>query len=148
MALSITGRIYSWGADLPIQYGQDVSEINQPKDKMGWTFKDKISYIAAGDRLTSAITENGGLYIWGDNRFQQITNLKNRILSSGRDSPNRSGHYPERSLILLPTLFEIGGPVDYIDFGDKFTVSMANDRTINLWGAVLTKPTVIPVPHN
>ncbi len=134
--LSITGRTYLWGTELPIQHSQDISEINKPKDKMGWTFKDKISYITAGNYLTAFITEKGKLYIWGDNQHQQITNFGNKIISPGQDPPDRDHHYPERSLILSPTLFEIRFPVNYIDFGYRFTIAVTSDGAINLWGEI------------
>nr|QBK91139.1 MAG: regulator of chromosome condensation protein [Pithovirus LCPAC202] len=146
--LTITGRIYSWGTDHPIQQSQDISEINKPKDKMGWTFKDKISYIAAGNYLTAFITESGGLYIWGDNLYQQITNSRNKIVSSGNDPPDRDHHCLEHSLVLLPTLFGIRFPVNYIDFGDKFTIAVTNDGAINLWGTIQPKTTISPLPHD
>ncbi|XP_005091370.3 X-linked retinitis pigmentosa GTPase regulator [Aplysia californica] len=67
MALTATGLIYAWGfgVDGELGLGDRRVAVAQPRLIRHEALRGQVSYIAAGEAYSAAITEAGKLYTWG-----------------------------------------------------------------------------------
>ncbi|QDZ17710.1 chromosome condensation regulation protein [Chloropicon primus] len=74
VALTESGRVYSWGNNLAGQLGLgDVRDRNVPTLVTGNGLESQnITDIAAGSRFVVALSERGAIWTWGSNDFGQL----------------------------------------------------------------------------
>jgi alpha-tubulin suppressor-like RCC1 family protein len=73
MVLSESGKVYAWGSNTFGQIGNESSEKFQSKPlKNNKLDEHRIIAISCGRYHSLALTENGRVYSWGDNRFGQL----------------------------------------------------------------------------
>lgn len=117
MALDNKGNLYSWGANEKGQVGDGTVSSSKGivniSGLSGVTFKD----IFSGRTSQFAITKNGDLYAWGDNRYGQL-GLGGRF---NRTSPRKVEGLP--------------GPVKQVANGKEHTIVLLENGDVYVAGA-------------
>ncbi|CAG2101268.1 unnamed protein product, partial [Medioppia subpectinata] len=72
LALDATNCIYSWGKNEHGQLGRDTlhGSLHALPDKIPWS--NLIVQLCCADHHSLALTGNGRVYAWGDNRYGQV----------------------------------------------------------------------------
>lgn len=117
MTLDDKGNLYSWGTNSKGQVGDGTVSSSKGiiniSGLSGVTFKD----IFSGRTSQFAITKNGDLYAWGDNRYGQL-GLGGRF---NRTSPRKVEGLP--------------GPVKQVDNGEEHTIILLESGDVYVAGA-------------
>ena len=95
VALSIDGRVWTWGRDAYGQLGNRVVDstpqnLLEPKLVGGALEGKTVVSVAAGEAFSLALTSDGKVYAWGSNQFGILGNLDQEI------GENYSVCYPTR----------------------------------------------------
>lgn len=72
LALTESGRIYSWGTNHSGCLGTGEDTPHKVLTPTHVPIEDRVIQIAAGDDTVGAVTEDGTLYLWGDNRNGEL----------------------------------------------------------------------------
>jgi alpha-tubulin suppressor-like RCC1 family protein len=73
LALTSNGKVYAWGSNKFGQIGNECEDEYQLKPIKIEKFEEKtIVAISCGYYHSLALTENGRVYSWGDNKFKQL----------------------------------------------------------------------------
>jgi RHS repeat-associated protein len=93
LALTQSGKVYSWGANYSGQLGRQSTPTNQTIPQEITTLSN-IAAIAAGSFHSVALGSDGAIYSWGDNHFGQLGHGMN---------VDQSQPLRKAGLILMPT---------------------------------------------
>jgi alpha-tubulin suppressor-like RCC1 family protein len=121
LALTDTGRVYSWGEGEFGQLGHKGLVQLQFPELIKTINALKVVYINAGVHHSACITENGTLYAWGRNEFHQL-GLESQF--SSFDTPQLVKGHP--STITLQN-------VTQVSCGETHTACIA-DGHVYTWG--------------
>ncbi|KAK7116135.1 hypothetical protein V1264_001871 [Littorina saxatilis] len=118
LALSVEGEVFSWGDG---DYGKlghgSNSTVKTPKQILGPLVGKKIKCISAGYRHSSAVTEEGELYTWGEGDY------------------GRLGH-GDKTSCSTPRLVKDIGEVGQVACGSVHTVALSQDgKTVWSFGS-------------
>ncbi|XP_078415890.1 uncharacterized protein rpgra isoform X2 [Cetorhinus maximus] len=93
------GNVYATGDNSEGQLGLGDTEGKTTFQRVeSFTNKRKIKHLAAGSNISAALTENGNLFMWGDNSEGQI----------GLDSKNNAS---------VPHQVDVGKPICWVSCG-------------------------------
>ncbi|MEK3956028.1 RCC1 domain-containing protein [Psychrobacillus sp. FSL K6-1464] len=114
LALTSEGEVYSWGYNNQGQLGLNTSTqiIYTPSKIEGLP---KIVSVSAGDYFSLAVAENGSLYGWGLNTYDQL-GLNSRVKN-----------------YLMPVKINVSNVVEATAGGD-FGVALTSDGSVWAWG--------------
>jgi alpha-tubulin suppressor-like RCC1 family protein len=124
VAIADDGNIYTWGANDHGQIGNgSVSSVSVvapfklplPAGVSGW------KNVATGLFTTFAISTDGQLFVWGDNRDSQAGNGFNNS--------------PQTTPALVP--FPDGTAITEVSYGEFHTTALASDGKLYTWGSGL-----------
>ncbi|XP_059824223.1 X-linked retinitis pigmentosa GTPase regulator-like isoform X1 [Hypanus sabinus] len=110
------GNIYAAGDNSEGQLGLGNNEERTVFQRLEY-FKDKqkIKQLAAGSNISAALTEDGNLFMWGDNSEGQI----------GLDS---------ESSVSLPHQIDVGKPVSWVSCGYYHSALVTGDGQLYTFG--------------
>ncbi len=140
LILTVNGNVYSMGSNKYGQLGISSTNVNHPKKikysdvPLKISFSSPVSFISAGYRASSAITEDGKLYMWGSTESQNIINRKLATTLVCRKMVKLSSYPGGFLYIPKPIQIDIGRNVKYVASGGVFTIAMTEDRVVNYWG--------------
>ena len=125
LALSNIGRVYAWGRN---QFGRlgDGTDINRGTPVLtnftssGLMESEKIVTIKAAQSHSIALTNQGRIFVWGDNSYGQI--------GDGRSS---AVYYPK----LLNLELQENEKTTQIEVGDNHNVILTSNSRIFTWGS-------------
>lgn len=125
MALSSSGRIYTWGSG---EYGElgHGSVQRQVKDPKQITHSAKFVSISCGNDHSAAVDEKGNMYAWGQNFDRQLglyTKTENSLLP-----PNSSAHVENVMMVPKCLPFSLLNSIKVVSCGSRFTVAITNVR--------------------
>ncbi|XP_069745496.1 X-linked retinitis pigmentosa GTPase regulator-like isoform X2 [Narcine bancroftii] len=110
------GNIYAAGGNSEGQLGLGDNEERTAFQRVEYfTDKRKIKQVAAGSNISAALTEDGDLFMWGDNSEGQI----------GLDS---------ESSVNLPHKVDIGKPVSWVSCGYYHSALVTGDGQLYTFG--------------
>ncbi|EWM52402.1 RCC1 domain-containing protein [Ruminococcus flavefaciens] len=115
-AVTCDGSLYTWGCNRNGQLGNGKSgesEIESEPLKI----MDNVQYVSLGGEQSAAITEDGSLYMWGQNDFGQVGNGK-------------SG---ESEIQTEPV--KIMDNVQYVSLGLNHSAAITKDGNLYMWGS-------------
>ena len=116
IVLTESGDIYSWGENTFGQLGDGTTKaINKPHLIKG--IAGKVVSIAAGDYYSVALTENGDIYNWGENRFGQLG-----------DGTFKNQHLPQ-------LITDLPGKAISIATGIYHTLALLGNGKVYGWGS-------------
>ncbi|XP_018048391.1 PREDICTED: RCC1 and BTB domain-containing protein 1-like isoform X1 [Atta colombica] len=130
-------KVYSWGFNNRGQLAQCVNKKNslqvisiptlvQLRTPEGSVSMKRIMNIACGSNHSVAITEDGEVYICGDNRFNQLGNIQNRYFNSSDNEylfkPQLGNDNLDRKKIV------------HVSCGGTFTMAITKSREVYGWG--------------
>jgi len=73
LALTVTGNVYAWGFNGNGELGQDTQDnFNTKPLRVSFPEGIKISKLCCGKRYSLALSTDGQLFAWGDNRHFQL----------------------------------------------------------------------------
>ncbi|KYM82798.1 RCC1 and BTB domain-containing protein 1 [Atta colombica] len=136
-ACGIGPHVYSWGFNNRGQLAQCVNKKNslqvisiptlvQLRTPEGSVSMKRIMNIACGSNHSVAITEDGEVYICGDNRFNQLGNIQNRYFNSSDNEylfkPQLGNDNLDRKKIV------------HVSCGGTFTMAITKSREVYGWG--------------
>lgn len=122
LALSTSGRVYSWGKNLYGQLGTgDISDqrFPVPVTTSGVLSNKTIVAISAGLSFSLALADTGELFGWGDNQYGQLGDGT----VSERHSPVRVG---QAALV--------GKRIAAITTGAAHAIALTSDGVLMAWG--------------
>lgn len=114
-AVTTDGSLYTWGCNRKGQLGNGKSgesEVEAEPVKI----MDNVKFVSVGEEHSAAITEDGSLYMWGDNQYGQVGNGK-------------SG---EGEIQTEPV--KIMDNVQYVSLGMLFSAAITKDGSLFMWG--------------
>ena len=125
LALSSTGRLYSWGNGQQLQLGRRVVERTRFTNLVPREFGLKsIRAIGAGSYHSFAISTTGKVYAWGLNQFGQC----------GIDRQGSVGE--DGAVISSPSIVESLGGYDVVSItgGEHHSLALTSDGQLLAWG--------------
>ncbi len=140
LVLTADGDVYAFGSNIDGQIGspagldedgQPIREILSPLRVEG--LPDNVVSITADTKTSFAVTADGKVYGWGENKFGQI----------GVGTDNGDGTFtPNADDILTPTLIE-GLPDNVVDVqgGARWVIALTEDGDVYAWGPNDVGPT-------
>ncbi|KAJ0976031.1 hypothetical protein J5N97_017996 [Dioscorea zingiberensis] len=118
--LTESGRVYASGLNSFGQLGikSGTSHVMEPVEVFG--FSEKVVQISAGYHHSSAITEDGDLFTWGNNSSGQ--------LGLGRRAD---------SIVSTPTRVDclVGIKVSKVALGSEHSIAITDEGSVLSWGA-------------
>ena len=132
MALSVEGNVFAWGhegAALGIDRrvrGESPETYHTPTRLMRLP---KISYIYSNNKLSSAVTDDGKLYIWGQHEI-----LKDLALQLGEKAKEVGIFGAIRKWVKLPIEIDIGYRINYLAFNERSILAITEDGVVNQMG--------------
>ncbi len=139
IALSNSGNVFVWGDNnsgslgLPTNF-DSTNKSNLYLSPQRLTSLPKISFVSSSYSLSAAITTDGRLYVWGQNKIIAIaTNVKE---GDKRFSNSRSGS----RRIIIPVEIDIGSRVNYVALGGFLTIASTVDGMVNYMGCTNCGP--------
>jgi alpha-tubulin suppressor-like RCC1 family protein len=72
IALTSTGRVYTWGNNSNGQLGDDTTIQKRIPTEITSRITGTVTQIAAGNSYSMALTDTGRVYTWGDNEYGQL----------------------------------------------------------------------------
>lgn len=121
LALGSDGNVYAWGSNEYGQLGWEGSSDVLVPTLVTALSNQKIVALAAGARYSLALTENGEVYAWGDNRNCQLGISADTV--SYRHTPMRIADDT------LAASFTVG-----IYAGPSTAAAISSDGSVLLWG--------------
>mmetsp|Transcript_12459 Transcript_12459/g.33630 ORF Transcript_12459/g.33630 Transcript_12459/m.33630 type:complete len:591 (-) Transcript_12459:169-1941(-) len=118
LALSESGELFSWGWGAHGQLGHGSTTDSMIPRRIDALCGLSIAAIACGDRHSFAITEEGQLFGWGSNEYNQLgTGKRGEVLAS-------------------PALIKglMGLPIKQISSGDRHTAAVTTLGAVYTWG--------------
>ncbi len=126
LALSEDGTVHAWGNNSHGQAGQDplqseLVRFGTPQSiDLPETFKGKFMAIAAGDKFSIAVREDGTVWAWGSNEFQVL----------GSDTPINGIN----NLSFQPVQIHTISGVVAVSAGTRHVLALDNQNQIWSWG--------------
>ena len=153
MALTVNGDIFTWGKNITGQLGigtkgekkslETMKTVQEPQKLTGLP---KISYINANLSSSSAITEDGRLYVWGANKI--IQRLVRRLSKSRKEALKVGIIYRwrrgESSYVTFPVEIDIEEEyqpigkrlrINYVSLSYYFSIISSEDGVVNYIGS-------------
>ncbi len=153
MVLTTNGVIYTWGENITGQLGigtkgekkslETMKTVQEPQKLTGLP---KISYINANLSSSSAITEDGRLYVWGANKI--IQRLVRRLSKSRKEALKVGIIYRwrrgESSYVTFPVEIDIEEEyqpigkrlrINYVSLSYYFSIISSEDGVVNYIGS-------------
>ena len=130
VVLSITGNLYLWGQSgygelgLGKKAASEYDNVYTKPQKL--VLPEPVSHVVCGGGYTAAITENGKLYMWGQD--------PNDIIDPEGAAHYRRDDHEDRTIVDSPVQVDIGHPVTSIALGFKYAIAVTDDGVVNLWG--------------
>ena len=90
----------------------------------------KISYIYSKHSLSSAVTEDGRVYIWGNHKI--LKDIASQLGEKAKKLGISGDIYVKRAE--LPIEIDIGYRVNYLAFNGTFIVAITEDGAVNYMG--------------
>ncbi|XP_041067079.1 X-linked retinitis pigmentosa GTPase regulator [Carcharodon carcharias] len=110
------GNVYATGDNSEGQLGLGDTEGKTTFQLVEFfTNKQKIKHLAAGSNISAALTENGNLFMWGDNSEGQI----------GLDSKNNAS---------VPHQVDVGKPICWVSCGYYHSAFVTDDGQLYAFG--------------
>ena len=128
-AITENGVLYMWGWNCTYQLGCSLSkEIEYPYTTTKYNLNNKkIIKISLGEVHTGVITEDGDLYLWGNNQNKEI----------GIDTPGKRGFWNpdiiEKPLLMSKEIFD-GEKIIDVSLGDEYTKVLTENYRIFICG--------------
>ncbi|KAA8492278.1 Ultraviolet-B receptor UVR8 [Porphyridium purpureum] len=118
LALTESGRLYSWGWGAHGQLGLGDTESYMVPTEITYRFPSRVVSIACGDRHSFAITRNGEVFGWGSNEYGQL------------------GTGKKGDVFTLPTQIKglMGLVIQTVSSGDRFSAALTNLGSVYTWG--------------
>ncbi|CAG2103278.1 unnamed protein product [Medioppia subpectinata] len=121
LALDATNCIYSWGKNEHGQLGRDTlhESLHAVPDKIPWS--NLIVQLCCADHHSLALTGNGRVYAWGDNRYGQV----------GHHTTGTTGYSGKPTAIDFP-----GGcpTIKYVHCFNTSSFAVTADGQVFSWG--------------
>ncbi len=114
-AITEDGSLYLWGDN---RYGQLGSGESGKKTCKTTPIKimDRVRSVSLGISHSAAITEDGSLYLWGDNEYGQLGNGKKGVKQSSNEPIKIMDH------------------VKSVSLGSYFSAAITEDGSLYTWG--------------
>ncbi len=137
IALSVKGNVFTWGDNTTNRLGIDHKTRGESsnltyQEPIKLAGLSKISYIYSKHSLSSAVTEDGRVYIWGRHKILKDIALK---LGEKAKEVGISGDIYIK-YAGLPIEIDIGYRVNYLAFNDTFVIAITEDGVVNYMGTV------------
>ncbi len=121
------GNVYTWGSNVHGQLGRG-DEYQQGTFPEKLDMLSGIKYVSVGREHMGAVTENGELYMWGSNMFEQLGD------QSGKDS-----YIPVKITRGLEMLVQMRGKIDLppvrnISLGESHSGVLTYSGETFIWG--------------
>ncbi|KYN38601.1 RCC1 and BTB domain-containing protein 1 [Trachymyrmex septentrionalis] len=137
LALTKEGKVYSWGSNNRGQLAQCVNKrsalqvisiptLVQLATPEGSLSMKRIMNIACGSNHSVAITEDGEVYMCGDNHYNQLGDIENRYFNS-----------PNNEYLFRPQLVNDNldrKKIVHVSCGGTFTIAITKSREVYSWG--------------
>ncbi len=135
ITLSVKGNIFTWGDNTWNRLGIDHKTRGESSNL---TYQEpiklerlsKISYIYSKHSLSSAVTEDGRVYIWG--RHKIFKDIASQLVGKGKEMGVFGGKWGGRAE--LPIEIDIGYRVNYLAFNDIAIIAITEDGVVNYMG--------------
>ncbi|CAM9181888.1 unnamed protein product [Choristocarpus tenellus] len=124
VALTLSGRVFSWGFNRYGQCGVGSKEntISEPLptklDRISEDGMGTVTHVVCGRHHSALITSRGGLYTWGGSSFGKL----------GLPNPEKVVHTPMEVPFFRTT------PVLDVDTGDFHMVALTRQGSVYSWG--------------
>ena len=128
-AITTDGSLYMWGNNYCGQLGNGTSggsryEYDEGIDSnIPVKIMDNVVSVSLGDDYSAAITEDGGLYMWGDNCYGQLGNGT----SGGSGMEYNDGIDSNVPLKIMDNVVSVS-------FGDDYSAAITKDGSLYMWG--------------
>ncbi|XP_076055438.1 RCC1 and BTB domain containing protein claret isoform X3 [Oratosquilla oratoria] len=117
MAVSATGKLYTWGWGVHGQLGHgNVEDVLQPRAIMRLSKKQHITAVAGGYAHTVALAADGKVYAWGCGTYGQIGNGAIAKVSK-------------------PKMVPMSYPVTHIAAGYFHNLAVTKSHKVFVWGS-------------
>ena len=120
-ALTADGQIYSWGNNSSAQLGTGTADSSASPVRTLAPGSARYTAVVAAATHVAALASDGGLWVWGGNRFGQLGNGNIAVASDG--TPKRVS-FPDGST----------ARVTAVRLGFSSTLALREDGTVWLWG--------------
>jgi len=120
-ALTGDGQIFGWGNNASSQLGNGNANPYATPQRAQSPGTARYTAVVAGDTHVAALASDGGLWVWGSNRYGQLGNGAASIISDG--NPKRVV-FPDGS----------ASRVQSVRAGFNSTFALREDGTVWLWG--------------
>ncbi|KAJ3371428.1 hypothetical protein GGF31_003353 [Allomyces arbusculus] len=112
------GRVFAAGSNGDSQLGAAHDSVTSTSTWIALApFPHPVQRVACGWAHSAAVTENGDLYVWGDNTSAQ---------SDGRQAEKQ---------LLMPVLVDLGARVVHVACGLRHTAAITTTGDLYVWGA-------------
>jgi alpha-tubulin suppressor-like RCC1 family protein len=120
VALSSSGRIYSWGSGEygELGHGSRHREVNEPKQIQ---HEGTFVSISCGNDHSGAVDSKGNMYTWGQNFDRQLGMYKKTESKLPQDS---KAHVENMMMVPKFLPFSLINPVKMVSCGSRFTVAI------------------------
>jgi alpha-tubulin suppressor-like RCC1 family protein len=130
LAIGVNGQLFSWGTGADGQLGRnkDITVMMKPTRL---TLENLVfSKVVAGEFNSIAITNEGKIYIWGNNRYGQLGNNKSSL--NFRSSPRPLEGDDINNLKFISAAL-----------GRYHTVALTDEGKLYYWGRDLINPEIM-----
>jgi E3 ubiquitin-protein ligase HERC3 len=139
MAFTDDQRVFTWGMNNKGQLGHEEGEDEgRPPALLEFSRQKEISRIACGPIYSAAITEDGKLYLWGDNSRGQLGSKAPAGIRRNRKWTLFQSYHSETPQELNPNLcyvhVDLPSPVVEVSCGHYHVLALTRDGVVYAWG--------------